>query len=102
MRLQGGENRIKNIRGSCETPEGIESKHLILCVCIRKQAGDIWGQKPGEVVGGEGDGGAKWRIVSIEKKAMDHKLQILHVSFWHGNATTINWTLASYKELYVI
>lgn len=41
MNLQEGENRVKNIRGSWEIPEGLESKHLILCVYFMNQAEDI-------------------------------------------------------------
>lgn len=54
MSLQEEKYRIKNIRGSSEITEGIESKHLILCMFIRKQAEDIWDQRQGEAVGGKG------------------------------------------------
>lgn len=64
MSLQEEDNRVKNIRGSCEIPGGLESRHLILCEYIIKQAEDIWGQRPGDAIDEERYGGARWRIIS--------------------------------------
>lgn len=63
MSLQEEDNRVNNIRGSCEIPGGLESRHLILCEYIIKQAEDIWGQRPGDAIDEKRDEGAKWRII---------------------------------------